>query len=224
MSNKVRDDLNLIRTISYTHSSATVKDIFYFLNGLVLLAMNSALANVKNIFLLSGLVEYAKVSAQAWTSGVKIYWDDTAKVLTTASSGNTLAGLAAEDAANPSSTGIIILNPMLASTAALENVIADPGNGGAIPVTASGICSLVSAGIETRALAIPTITGQELVLVLDTDGGNCAVTVASAFNQAGNNKITFDDAGDTVKLVAVTVGGTKAWRLIVNDGATLATV
>lgn len=51
-----------------------------------------------------------KTSAQAWTLGAAIYWDDTNKVCTTASSGNTLIGKAVEAAANPSATGVVRLN------------------------------------------------------------------------------------------------------------------
>jgi predicted RecA/RadA family phage recombinase len=54
--------------------------------------------------------DLAKVSAQAWTEGAKIYWDDTAKNFTTTSGGNTLAGVAAAAAANPSATGKVRLD------------------------------------------------------------------------------------------------------------------
>lgn len=57
-----------------------------------------------------GVFELAKTSAQAWTQGVLIYWDNTAKVATTTSSGNKLIGTAALAAANPSATGTVRLN------------------------------------------------------------------------------------------------------------------
>jgi hypothetical protein len=99
--------------------------------------------------------------------------------------------------------------------------ITDPGNAGAIPVTTDGVCNMTSAGAETRTLAIPTYVGQRLDLCLDTDGGDVAVTVAAAYNQSGNTVITFNDAGDHVSLVGVTQGGTRRWRLIVNNGCAL---
>jgi predicted RecA/RadA family phage recombinase len=58
-----------------------------------------------------GVLDYAKNSAEAWTFGVKLYWDNTNKVFTTASAGNTAAGVAVAVAANPSSTGRVRLNP-----------------------------------------------------------------------------------------------------------------
>lgn len=57
-----------------------------------------------------GVVKHAKTSAQAWTVGAKIYWDDTNKVLTTTASGNTLVGVAVSAAANPSAEGTALLD------------------------------------------------------------------------------------------------------------------
>lgn len=57
-----------------------------------------------------GVFDLAKTSAQAWAVGAAIYWDDTNKVCTTTSSGNTLVGKALAAAANPSSTGRVRLN------------------------------------------------------------------------------------------------------------------
>lgn len=56
-----------------------------------------------------GVFDLAKVSAQAWTVGAKIYWDDTAKNCTTTATDNTLIGVAVAAAANPSSTGTVRL-------------------------------------------------------------------------------------------------------------------
>jgi predicted RecA/RadA family phage recombinase len=57
-----------------------------------------------------GVFDLDKVSAQAWTAGAAIYWDNTAKLCTTTVSTNTLIGAAVEAAANPSSTGRVRLN------------------------------------------------------------------------------------------------------------------
>lgn len=105
--------------------------------------------------------------------------------------------------------------------ASLANVIPDPGNAGAINVTRSGVCNLTSAGAETRTLAAPTLDGQEIALCCNVDGGDNVITVASAFNQAGNTTITMNDAGDYAKLTATRIASVLRWRLDVNDGATL---
>lgn len=58
----------------------------------------------------TGVIALAKVSAQAWaTVGAKIYWDNTAKLCTTVSTDNTLIGVVAKAAANPSATGDVRL-------------------------------------------------------------------------------------------------------------------
>jgi predicted RecA/RadA family phage recombinase len=61
----------------------------------------------------AGVFELPKTSAQAWTVGAKIYWDATNAVATTTSSGNTLMGIAAAAAANPSATGLVKIGPTL---------------------------------------------------------------------------------------------------------------
>jgi predicted RecA/RadA family phage recombinase len=59
---------------------------------------------------ITGVVELAKVSAQAWTVGALIYWDNAAKLTTTVSTSNKLIGTAVAAAENPSSTGRVRLN------------------------------------------------------------------------------------------------------------------
>lgn len=55
-----------------------------------------------------GVFELGKTSAQAWTVGVKIYATSAGEMTTTATA-NTLVGVAAEAAANPSATGKVLL-------------------------------------------------------------------------------------------------------------------
>jgi len=102
--------------------------------------------------------------------------------------------------------------------------ITDPAAAGAIPVTKSGSVAITTVGAETRTLAIPALAGITLALSLDVDGGDCVITAAAAINQTGNNTITLNDAGDTIVLTAVQKAGALVWRVVVNDGCTLATV
>lgn len=57
-----------------------------------------------------GIFQLNKLSAQAWTLGAKIYWNDTAKECTTVATGNTLIGFAAAAAADPSAAGVVVLS------------------------------------------------------------------------------------------------------------------
>jgi len=104
-------------------------------------------------------------------------------------------------------------------------LIADPGDGGAIPVTRSGTCALTTTGGgETRTLAIPTLEGQKLSISFDVDGGDAVITVTGGLNQTGNDTITLADAGDHILLEGVQVAGALVWRLVANDGGALTTV
>jgi len=102
--------------------------------------------------------------------------------------------------------------------------LADHGNAGAIPVYASGSVALVTgAGLGTRTLADPTFVGQEVYLYFDTDGGgDCQVTAANDITQvAGENVMTFSDAGEHILLRAINMGAALRWRVIVKEGVVL---
>ncbi len=73
-------------------------------------ASNDALSGADVETVVTGVFSLAKVSAQAWTQGALIYWDNAAKNCTTVLTGNKLIGVAAAAAVNPSSTGLVRLN------------------------------------------------------------------------------------------------------------------
>lgn len=58
----------------------------------------------------TGVVEHAKFSAQAWTEGQQVNWDDINKRFTTVTTGNFKAGVALAVAANPTATGQVVLS------------------------------------------------------------------------------------------------------------------
>lgn len=169
--------------------------------------------------------------------GVAVYWDADGDPLggtagtgcaTTTSSGNTFMGYSVGAAGT--TVGLVRVNlfgglsPTVTIKGPLDVVIADPGNAGAVAVTASGNCPIVTAGAETRTVAAPTFAGQQLLLHMKTDGGNAVVTIASTVNQTGNNTLTFADVNDSILLVGVESGANKVWRVVCNDGVALATV
>lgn len=60
---------------------------------------------------LSGVFELAKVSAQAWAiKGVKLYWDEATKLVTSTAASNKAIGSSYAPADNPSDTGLVLLN------------------------------------------------------------------------------------------------------------------
>jgi predicted RecA/RadA family phage recombinase len=75
------------------------------------IASGDALSGAEVEVMTEGVFDVAKVSAQAWTQGAKIYWDNATKLATTtaASGANALIGVAVLAAANPSATGRVKL-------------------------------------------------------------------------------------------------------------------
>ena len=57
-----------------------------------------------------GVFTHAKTSAEAWTAGAKIYWDNTNKVFTSTAGTNQLVGAAVAATTNPSATGTVLLD------------------------------------------------------------------------------------------------------------------
>jgi len=154
----------------------------------------------------------------------------------TASGGATSYNLyISADAANVEAihvdAGTVLIDETLAVTggfttapifAATTQLIADPGNAGAIPVTADGVCTLTTAGAETRTVADPAYIGQNLTIIFDVDAGNVVTTFASNVvdtDGGDHNTLTWDDATDGIVLKAGYVGGSLAWFAVQHLGA-----
>ena len=88
----------------------TVSGDFYLIGSLFGCASTTQLANENVVLTVDGVFTVNKVSAQAWTVGAAIFWDNAARNFTTTASGNTRIGVAVEAAANPSATGVVRLN------------------------------------------------------------------------------------------------------------------
>jgi len=108
----------------------------------------------------------------------------------------------------------------------VSHYIPDAGTGNAIPVTRMHtIMPITTAGggPETNTLAIPARLGQTMCLVDDVQGVNDrTITVTGDMDSAGNDLITPTAAGQAISLKAVQVAGALVWRLVGNDGCTLA--
>ncbi|MGI0149486.1 MAG: DUF2190 family protein [Thermoplasmata archaeon] len=80
------------------------------IGDLLVIATETKLATEKFRGVRIGVVSHAKVSAQAWTEGQQINWDNTAKLMTTIPPGHFKCGVAAAVAVNPSGTGPVVLS------------------------------------------------------------------------------------------------------------------
>ena len=90
-------------------------------------------------------------------------------------------------------------------------IIADPGNGGALDVSSSGIIEIRTTGAETRTLADPVFRGQQIDIVMVVDGGDCVITAASPVNQTGHTIITLSAIGGFIRLVGK-YNATDGWE------------
>lgn len=126
-------------------------------------AVSDVLSGVDGEFRTVGVFDLTKTSAQAWTQGQKIYWDNGNKRCDSDSTVGQLIGVATAAAANPSSTGTVRLNGGVPDTAeGAQAAIADltDNSGGA---AADGTIGVVTA---------PTA-------LTDNGGGTADGTVAS---------------------------------------------
>ncbi|MES2753786.1 MAG: DUF2190 family protein [Pseudomonadota bacterium] len=73
-------------------------------------AVNTALAAAAVEVATRGVFDLAKATGAAWTQGVRLYWDDTAKNVTTTVSTNKLIGVAAQAQASGDTVGRVLLS------------------------------------------------------------------------------------------------------------------
>jgi len=110
----------------------------------------------------------------------------------------------------------------LADLLIAEFTLPDPGDDGTITVDRDrAYVPLVTEGAsEARSLSDPPVVGCELVLFHKTDGGDVDVTAVSQIDNSGNTILSFAEAGDWVKLVAVEEGTSLEWRIVGGEGVT----
>ncbi len=106
MKNFVQSADILTITAPYNASSGTGVQVGSYVFGV---ACSDLVSGSAGQIQTCGVFDVAKVSAQAWTAGDKIYWDNSAKLFTTVQSTNLAVGVAVAGAANPSSTGRVML-------------------------------------------------------------------------------------------------------------------
>lgn len=95
--------------LDYTPSSAVAAGDVVLMGSIGIgIAQTAIAANVKGSLIVDGVIEHAKASG-AVNAYAKVYWDNTAKVLTTTAQGNTLAGYAVAAAGANDPTAVIKL-------------------------------------------------------------------------------------------------------------------
>lgn len=202
---------------------------------LVGVALRDLAANVLGDLCVKGVFKFEAVG-EVMAAGAVVYWDadgtpyggSTTGAVTTTSTNNSFVGFNLFAVGATDGVAYVWMYPPASITNTVHNAITaaitDPGDAGAIPVTDSGYCNLVTEGAEDRTLADATYVGQLLLLGFKTDGGDCTITAASPVNQAGNNTMIMADVGDSLLLVGSPDGADIEWRVVANDGVALSTV
>lgn len=90
MKNFVQPGVNLTLAAPYARASGEAAMI----GSIFGVASNDVAVGVDCAFVTEGVFDLAKAPSQAWTVGLKVYWDATNKYLTSTASGNTLVGVA----------------------------------------------------------------------------------------------------------------------------------
>ena len=96
--------------LSFAAPYAVASGAPFQVGSLVAVAVAAAAIGAAVEGMTEGVYSLPKVTAQAWAVGDKIYWDDTAKLMTTTALNNALVGAATAVAVNPSTTGTVYLD------------------------------------------------------------------------------------------------------------------
>jgi predicted RecA/RadA family phage recombinase len=106
MKNFKKTGKTLTLTAPYQRNSGEAAKI----GSIIAVATSTVASGADTEWMTEGVFDpLAKASGQAWTQGVKLYWDDTAKNFTTTSTSNTPAGVAAKAAQSADTTGQVKL-------------------------------------------------------------------------------------------------------------------
>jgi predicted RecA/RadA family phage recombinase len=164
-----------------------------------------------------GVFDLAKVSAQAWSQGDAIYWDDSAKLATTVATGNLPIGRATLAAANPSSTGRVNVDSgppgaagpsVLTTTVALTN-----GDSGYVVSPVAGHISRMDSVLLGGAVATndAVVTGKIGAAGAGAVITNGVITITASGSAIGDKDTCSPTAANTVAagdLIYFTVSGT----------------
>lgn len=105
-----------------------------------------------------------------------------------------------------------------ARMASADFALRDPGASAALPHTLCGQVQLITAAAETRTQPDPLKAGLEYSIAMRTDGGDCVVTFATAYDDFSSTTMTFNTVGQVAKFVSVRVSDSAfRWKLLSLD-------
>ena len=83
-------------TVTVTAPAAVASGEGILIGSMFGVAQNAAESGASLVIVTKGVFDLTKVGSQAWTVGVKVYWDAGNKRCTTVATSNTLIGVATE--------------------------------------------------------------------------------------------------------------------------------
>jgi predicted RecA/RadA family phage recombinase len=211
------------RVVTYTAPGGGVTTgLGYLIGSLFVVATNTVAAGLPFEGAVSGVFSLAKASG-VWTEGQAVYWDNTAKNVTTTASGNTLIGCAAAAQLSGDTSGAVRLNGINSAGDGLGGgggVQADFVLGTTAPNAADGVLFVSTTGTVTGVLGSGSYVGQLISIVQSVAASSPVGTITGAFkSQAGAAKTTLA-LGTAVAFIFRGVWDGAAWRQIDALGGT----
>jgi len=108
----VADSIQNTRTLVLSHTAQVAAGDIIVNNGMVLMAVNDALANAANAYVYMGKCIFPKAAGAAMAPGDKLYWDGTANNVTKTVGTNTRCGMCVEGAQAADTSVVLMLMPV----------------------------------------------------------------------------------------------------------------
>jgi len=184
-------------------------------------SLGTVLSTVAGEFALDGVWTLAKTSAQAWTVGQKIYWDNSNKRCDSDASLGQFVGVATAVAANPTSTGVVRLNGVSPVTVGPLLAITTIAGDGAITI-AQGVVALTKGSAAAITLAAPTAAQAGTVIhVINGSAWAHVITATGLLDDGvtggGKNTATFGAyVGSAITLLAYNLHWTVVSKNVVT--------
>lgn len=115
MTLQLRSPASQIKTLQLAHTADTTAHTPVLVNSRLLIPTDTVAANAINGFYYQGEISDAPKAAVGWSALDKLYWDNTAKLVTNVATANTLIGYALAAAlAGDAVTGLVAFNTFAA--------------------------------------------------------------------------------------------------------------
>lgn len=178
-------------TMTFTApSGGVVSGKAYLIGAILVVAANAVAQTLPFPGAAEGVFTLDKATGTAWTEGELLYWDDTAKKITTVATGNTRVGVAVAAALSAATTGDVRLSGAPAPVHALPDpIVEDTGT-----ITASATVALTKAASmiqSTRVVTSGTAGSVGSYLVADS-GATPVIPTGGASLAPGVAKISAD--------------------------------